>query len=109
RDGDGRRGGDASRLHGRRDGRSLVAARQDRGDGPAWRLTGDPRAGPAVGDVRVLDGPAVHVPGSGRLLDAVRALRGSAEVQGGRDHRQGEGISDWQVAGGEQANVASTT
>ena len=27
--------------------------------------------------------------GAGRLLDAVRALRRSAEVEGGRDHRQG--------------------
>jgi hypothetical protein len=28
-------------------------------------------------------------PGARRVLDAVRALRGSAEVQGGRDHREG--------------------
>ena len=48
---------------------------------------------PLSRDVRVLDEAALDDAGSRRVLDGVRALRGSAEVQGGRDHQQGEGVS----------------
>jgi hypothetical protein len=80
-------------VHGRRAGRSLGSARQDRRYDAAWRSAGDRLERSAVGDVRVLDEAAVNDAGSRRVLDGVRALRGSAEVQGGRDHQQGEVVS----------------
>ena len=47
------------------------------------------RHGAAGRDVRVLDEAPLDVPGARGVLDGVRALRGSAEVEGGRDHREG--------------------
>ena len=46
-------------------------------------------AGAALGDVRLLDEPAVDDPGPRQLLDAVRGLRRSSEDRQRRDHRQG--------------------
>ena len=80
-------------VHGRRAGRSLGSARQDRRHDAAWRSAGDRLERSAVGDVRVLDEAAVNDAGSRRVLDGVRALRGSAEVQGGGNYQQGEVVS----------------
>ena len=43
-------------------------------------------------DVRLLHEAPLDVAGARGVLDGVRALRGSSEVEGGRDHREGEGI-----------------
>ena len=49
---------------------------------------------PLVRDVRVLDEAALDVAGTRGVLDGVRALRGSTEEQGGRDHRESEDLTE---------------
>ena len=56
----------------------------------------DRRIGAAGRDVRVLHDAALDEPGPRRVHDAVLALRGSPEVEGGRDHLQDEGLSHGQ-------------
>ena len=86
---DERRGRRARSVHGRRARRPVVAPRQDRRHDAAWRSAGDRRDGAAGRDVRVLDEAALDDAGARGVLDGVRALRGSTEEQGGRDHQQG--------------------
>jgi hypothetical protein len=99
----GRRGGDAGRLHGRRDRRPVQPARQDRRHDAARGGAGDRRQRAAVGNVRLLDAAPVSDAGPRRLLDAVLALRGSAEDEGGRDHQQGQGLRRAGAAAGQTA------
>ena len=54
-------------------------------------------------DVRVLDEAALDVAGPRGVLDGVRALRGSAEDEGGRDRREGEGVSAGRVGAARTA------
>src|SRR6266516_992289 len=90
----GRRGGDARRLHGRRDRRPLEPPRQDRRHDPTRRR---PRGGgerAAIGDVRLLHDAPLDEPGAGHLQHAVQPLPGSAESQSRRDCVEGERIEE---------------
>ncbi len=78
---DGGRGRDARGEDGRRDGRSVGAPRDDPGHGGhGGRCQGDPRRGPARGDVRVRDDAALAHPGPGDLHHGVQALHRGAEA-----------------------------
>ncbi len=70
-------------VPGRRHRRPEQAARSRRGPGSSRQRARGHRPRPAVGDVRLRDGPAFQHPGPGHLHDAVRQLRrGSAEHRG---------------------------
>ena len=70
-----------------------VAPRQDRRNGAARRSAGGRRERAALRDVRLLHQAALAVAGPRGVLDGVQPLRGSAEVEGGRDHQQGQGVT----------------
>ena len=65
---------------------------QDRWHDAARRSAGHCGDRAVVGDVRLFHQAPVAVTRACRVLDGVRPLRGSAEVEGGRDHQQGESI-----------------
>jgi elongation factor G len=85
----GRRGRRARGLHGRRHRRLELAAGTHQAHGAARRRPGHHRPRAAVGDVRLLDEPALDDAGARELHDAVRGIRRGAEVGCGRDHREG--------------------
>ncbi|CAA9483855.1 MAG: Translation elongation factor G, partial [uncultured Solirubrobacteraceae bacterium] len=85
------RGRRARGLPRRRHRRPVAPARPHRGPGaPRQRARGD-RHRPAVGDVRVRDGPALEHPGPRELHDAVRPLRGRAAEHRREGHRGAHG------------------
>ncbi len=90
---DERRGRRARRVHGRHPRRSVIAPRQDRRDDAARRSAGGRRERAALRDVRLLHEAALAVAGPRGVLDGVQPLRGSAEVEGGRNHQQGQGVT----------------
>src|SRR5690606_18708611 len=103
---DHERGGrDADGLHGRRDGRPVQSAWQDRGHDAAGGCAGDRRQRSAFRDVRVLDDAPVTDAGAGGVLDGVLALRGSAAFEGGRNHFQGPRIAAAIESGGAMAKA----
>src|SRR5207244_1713096 len=61
----------------------------------------------ARGDVRVLDEAPLDVAGPRRVLDGVCALRGSTEVEGGRDCEQGEGVERGALSAVRRAKTLS--
>ena len=85
----GRRGRRARGLHGRRHRRSLLAPRPHQAHGAACGCPGHHGPSAALGDVRVLDQPALDDAGSGQLHDAVRGVRRGAQERERRDHREG--------------------
>ena len=87
--GDGGRGQDARRLHGRGYRRPQQPPWPDPGHGGEVRGAGRQGPCPAVGDVRLRGGPAQPDAGAGGLQHAVRLVcRGPAQHRQG-DHRQG--------------------
>ena len=74
-------------VHGRRDGRPVVAPWPDRGHGGAGQHPGRAGPGAAVGDVRLLHRPALAHPGPGDVHDAVRPVPGGPGQHRHR-HRQ---------------------
>ena len=75
-------------LHGRRHRRPLLAPRPHQAHGAARRRPGHHGARAAVGDVRLLDEPALDDAGPRQLHDAVLRVRRGSEVRQRRDHRE---------------------
>ena len=86
---DGGRGRHARGVHGRRHRRPQPPARSHREHGAARQRTGRARQGAALGDVRLLDGPALQDAGSRRVQHAVQGVRAGSQVSCGRDREQG--------------------
>src|SRR5262245_42858714 len=82
------RGRDARGEDGRRDGRSLRAARDDPGHGGSRRRQGDPRRGAARRDVRLLDDAALADAGPRDVHHGIQALHRSAQADRRGHHQQ---------------------
>ena len=74
-------------VHGRRDRRPVVTARQDRRNGAARQLAGDQRDGADRRDVWLCYRPSFAHPGARDVHDAVRLVPTGAGVDCARDHR----------------------